>query len=155
VAAVTHDTTKQLAWEARHRPRAAIAALISAVSLVAFSVLQGSLEGVPRPSGLETLQRALEPGPIAQQPSLQIPVLQFLHERAFAQVLTGLTGLIGYIGLAWAVGFLGVAARARNPVFRRVTVYLTLVGGALLGIRIAVTESSGRPRSGSACSSPA
>jgi hypothetical protein len=140
VAAVTHDTTKQLAWEARHRPRAGIAGLVSALTLVIYSIAQGALQGLPLPSGLESLQRALEPGPIAELPSLQIPVLEFLQERALEQVLTGVTGLIGYLGMAWAAGFLAVAARARNPQLRKATIYLTIVGGVLLGVRLAVTE---------------
>jgi len=115
VAAVKKDAQLQLAWEARHRSRAAIAALISVAGLIVTYVLQGMLtSGVPIPSGLEALQRAAQPGAAAELPSLQLPVLEFLDGRAPMQLATAVAGLLAYLAMGWAVGFLGVAARARR-----------------------------------------
>jgi hypothetical protein len=135
VAAVTADTDKQLAWEARHRIRAGIAAAIAAVALLAFFVLQEVLNSrIPKPSGLESLGRAARPGEIDALPSLQIPLFEFLEDNRPLVLGIGVAGFLGYLGLAWAVGFLGVAARARQPTLRKFALYLPIVGGALLGI---------------------
>jgi hypothetical protein len=48
----------------------------------------------------------------------------------------GVAGLIGYVGLAWAVGFLAVATTARNPALPRWAPLLPLIGGALMGLSV-------------------
>ncbi len=44
--------------------------------------------------------------------------------------------MIGFVGLAWAVGFLGVATRARQESFRRFFMYLPIVGGVVVGLSV-------------------
>jgi hypothetical protein len=95
---------------------------------------------VPIPSGLETLQRPAQPGPVAELPSLQLPVLEFLDERAPMQLGTAAAGLAAYLAMGWAVGFLGVAARARRPASKFFEVYLPVAGGVLLGVYAVVFQ---------------
>jgi hypothetical protein len=131
------EPEKQLAWERRHRIRAAIAALLGSFGLLAFYVLQQVLQrDMPKVSGLETFVRAAEPGPIAKLPSLQAPFFAYLDSKTALVLAIGIAGLIGWIGVAWSVGFLGVATRARVPVFKRWLVYLPIVGGVVLGLSV-------------------
>ena len=135
--AATVDIEKQLGWEARQRPRAGIAAGLGAVGLVAFLLLQQAIgNGVPTASFLTSLQRATRPGQLDTLPSLQAPVFQFLHDHSAEVIASGVVGLIGYVGMGWAVGFLAVAARARRPELPRWSVILTILGGVLLALGI-------------------
>src|SRR3954454_12929705 len=94
----------------------------------------------PNPSGIETLQRALKPGPVDQLPSLQIPALEYLTDHAAAWLLLGVLGMIGAIAGGWSMGFLAVATRARRPELRRWVVYLPIVGGVLAGLAFFMRE---------------
>ena len=61
------DTETQLAWEKRHRPRAGIAAVLSAIGLILFYIGDQLLrQDVPSASGLESLVRAAQPGPVGE-----------------------------------------------------------------------------------------
>jgi hypothetical protein len=131
----TSDPEQQLAWERRHRVRAAIAALVAAAGLLVVNVLQAILQrDSPTTSGLEALQRAVQPGDVATLPSQGTPYFEYLDSKSLLVIVLGVAGLIGWIGVAWTVGFLGVATRARVPVFRRFIIYLPIVGGVLLGV---------------------
>jgi hypothetical protein len=135
--AATADIEKQLAWEARQRPRAGIAAGVGTVGLVAFLLLQQAIgSGVPTASFLQSLERAARPGRVDGLPSLQAPIFQFLHDHAGEVIGSGAVGLLGYVGMGWAVGFLAVAARARRPELPRWSVIVTILGGVLLGLGI-------------------
>jgi hypothetical protein len=131
----TSDPEKQLAWERRHRVRAAIAALVAAAGLAVVNVLQAILQrDAPTTSGLEALQRAAQPGDVARLPSQGTAYFEYLDSKTFLVLVLGIAGLIGWIGVAWTVGFLGVTTRARMPAFRRFIIYLPIVGGVLLGV---------------------
>jgi hypothetical protein len=137
----TADIDKQLAWEARQRPRAGIAGLVGAAGLIAYLVLQQVVaSGAPTSSLITSLQRAVRPGPLDRLPSLQTPVFQFLHDHSAAVVASGVVGMLGYIGLGWAVGFLGVATRARRVELPRWIVLLALAGGVVLGLGVLIVQ---------------
>ena len=135
------DPEKQLAWEKRHRFRAAIASILGAVGLLVFYVLQQVLQrDMPKVSGLETLVRAAEPGDIGALPSLQTAFFEYLDTKTLLVLLIGLGGFVGWIGVAWSVGFLGVATRARSPVFRKFIVYIPIVGGVVHAISVLMSQ---------------
>jgi hypothetical protein len=135
------NVERQLAWEARQRPRAGIAGAVGTLGLIAYLVLQQIVaSGAPTSSFITSLQRAARPGPIDRLPSLQAPVFQFLHDNAAQVIASGVVGLLGYIGLGWAVGFLGVATRARRVELPRWAVLLALAGGVVLGLGILVLQ---------------
>ena len=135
------DPEKQLAWEKRHRFRAAIASILGAVGLLVFYVLQQVLQrDMPKVSGLETLVRAAQPGDVGALPSLQTAFFEYLDTKTLLVLLIGLGGFVGWIGVAWSVGFLGVATRARSPVFRKFIVYVPIVGGVVLAISVLMSQ---------------
>ncbi len=140
MAAVT-DPDKQLAWEAGQRLRAGIAALIAATGLILFYVGDQVLQrDAPESSGLETLTRAVQPGSNGELPSLRTAYFEYLQDKTGLLLLIGIGGFLGFAGMAWAVGFLGVATRARENTLRRFVLYLPIVGGAVVGISVLLAQ---------------
>jgi hypothetical protein len=135
------DPEQILAWEARHRPRAGIAALAGSLGLFVFYVMQQLLQrDIPTTSGLETLQRAVQPGPVGDLPSLQTPFFEYLDTKTLMVILIALGGLVGFVGVAWTVGFLAVATRSRLPRIRRFVIYVPIIGGVVLGLSVLMSQ---------------
>jgi hypothetical protein len=135
------DAEQQLAWEARQRPRAGIAGAVGAVGLIAFLILQQTVSsGAPSSSLLTSLQRAVQPGPVDKLTSLQVPVFQYLHDHSAQVIASGVAGLLGYIGLGWCVGFLGVVTRARRRELPRWAVLVAIAGGVVLGLGVGILQ---------------
>ena len=125
-------TADHLAWEARQRRPAAIAAILSAVLTLAGSVYGGIVfSDVPRGGLLESLERAARTGPVERLPSLRIPVYQFYDDHAAGVMGSTLLRALGLIGLGWALTYLAVATRARRPEFPRFAQYLPIIGAVL------------------------
>jgi hypothetical protein len=124
-----------LAWEARQRRSATIAAATAALGIFVGTVWRGlTLSDLPRHGLLETLARAEEPGPIGTMQSLRISTLEYYDERATGVLLSSVLVAIGYIALGWALTYLAVAVRSRRPEFPKLIVYLPLVAGSLQGL---------------------
>jgi hypothetical protein len=124
-----------LAWEARQRRSATIAAATAALGIFVGTVWRGlTLSDLPRHGLLETLSRAEEPGPIGTMQSLRISTLEYYDERATGVLLSSVLVAIGYIALGWALTYLAVAVRSRRPEFPKLIVYLPLVAGTLQGL---------------------
>ena len=131
------DPDTQLAWEKRHRPRAGIAALAGAAGLMVLYVVSQIVQrDAPTTSFLASLSRAGAPGDVGQQPSLQIPFFEYLDSKLVLVIAIGVGGFIGFVGVAWAVGFLAVATRARDPALKRFMVYVPIVGGVAVGLGV-------------------
>jgi hypothetical protein len=130
VAAV--DTEQQLAWEARQRPRAGVAALLGALfSLGADLWTTQILRDAPKGAFLDSLARAAEPGRLGGAQSLRTPYFQFVSDHATPLVLANVVKGLGFVAVAWALTFLAAATRARRPQLARPIVYLVLVGAVL------------------------
>jgi hypothetical protein len=143
VAAATLDPEKTLLWEKRHRPRAAIAALLGAVGLLVYYVAMERLRsGGPKISGLDALIRGTEPGPVSELQSLRLAEFQYLQDNQVLVLAIGIGALIGFIGMAWAAGFVGVAIRARAADFKRFLIYVPIVGGVVLGLGTLIIQVS-------------
>jgi hypothetical protein len=137
VAAVATDPEKQLAWEARQRPRAGVASLIAAaLTLAGFIWSAVAFKDLPRSGFLSSMAQGLAPGPIGSRPTLRTPEFEFYDERAFTFIGSSIVRGIAYIALAWTITFLAVATRARRPELPRVVVYATLVGAVLTAIAL-------------------
>jgi hypothetical protein len=136
VAAVAGDAREQqLAWEARQRPRAAIAAIAAAaLSIVGFLWGGAALRDAPRAGYLESLANVAADGPIGERPSQLAAGLQYYVDNGFGIVGSAVTRSLAILALAWAVTFLAAATRARRPEFARAAVYVTLVGAVLLAL---------------------
>jgi len=122
----------QLAWEARQRTSAAAAALVAALLTFVGTVWRGlALQDLPRTGLVESLDRATEPGRVAELESLKVQTFEHYHEQATGILLSSVLVAIGYIALGWALTYLAVATRARRPAFRRWLVYLPLIAGTI------------------------
>jgi hypothetical protein len=136
VAAVTDDAREQqLAWEARQRPRAGVAAIVAGLLALAAPLWRAlALRDAPQAGFLESFTQALQSGPIGREVSLKIAVYEFYEDNALTLIGSGVVSALGLLALAWVVTFLAVATRARRPEFIRLAVYITLVGGVIYAI---------------------
>jgi hypothetical protein len=136
VAAVTDDAREQqLAWEARQRPRAGVAAILAGLLALAGPLWRAlALRDAPPAGFLESLTQALQSGPVGREASLKVATYEYYQDNAFALIGSGVVDALGLLALAWLVTFLAVATRARRPEFIRLAVYITLVGGVLFAI---------------------
>jgi hypothetical protein len=132
VAAVA-SVEEQLAWEARQRPRAGVAAIAAGIlTTLSLLWLRIGLADVPDAPFLNALRRAFEPGAMGSEPSQLTPVFQYYVDRPLVFVGSAFLQAIAMLGLGWAVTFLAVCARARRPELPRYLIYVTLVGAVLV-----------------------
>lgn len=130
----TQDATvdEQLAWEARHRPRAGLAALAAGVlGLIGAVLPQFIFGGVPRSGLVTALERGLQTGPIDRLESLRVPGFEFAADRQLELIATGVVQAIALIALGWALAFLASVTRARRQELPRAALYLALIGAML------------------------
>jgi hypothetical protein len=133
--AVVADPEQQLAWEARQRPRAGIAAIAGAVlTLTGFIWSAAAFKDLPRGYFLNSLAQALQPGPIGNLPSLRTAEFEFYDSHAFTFIGSSIVRAIAYVGFAWAVTFLAQATRARRLELPRLVVYVPLAGALLTAV---------------------
>ena len=126
---------QQLDWEARHRFRAAFAAGIAAVAILAGQILEQTLNaGAPSLPLLDALQKLAQPGSVREQPSAQVPYAEYLQDHAVELIASRVVTAIGYFALAYALTFLAAAVRARRPQFAKWAFYLPVVSGVLFGV---------------------
>ena len=141
--AVLADPETQLAWEARQRPRAGIAAIFAGIALIAGYLWLGlAFKDSPSPGFLESLGQAQKPGPIGSEPSLRTPSFQFSQDHAATVVGSSLLRALAYIGFAWALTFLAAATRARRPELARPVVYVGLIGASMFAVAALLAISS-------------
>ena len=133
--AVATDVEAQLAWERRRRPGMAVAAVAAGVLLLIAGVANAVVyNGAPRASLLTSLERAFAPGPLAELPSLHLPLYEFYRDN-FA-LLLGLATLnaLGLLATGAVLTFLGTATRARRPAFRSYIAKLPLAAAAVFAV---------------------
>ena len=135
LCAVSVDVERQLEWERRRRPAMALAAVVAGLLPLIAGVANAVVYNrAPRASLVTSLERAFAPGPIAQLPSLHVPLYEFYRDN-FA-VLLGIASLnaLGLLATGVVLTFLGQAARARRPAFRSSFANLPLVASAVFAI---------------------
>ncbi len=133
--ALPDSPQQQLDWEARHRLRAALAAALGAIGVLAGQIIEQAVySGAPPQRLLDGLQKLAAPGSVFEQKAGQLELARYFDENAFAIVGSRSITAIGYFALAYAVTFLAAATRARRPQFARWAFYLPIVGGVLLGV---------------------
>jgi hypothetical protein len=134
---VADDTQQHLDWEARQRPRAAVAAIVGAIlNLVAELWSSAIFRDAPRIPFARSLQHALQPGPLGPSPSIRSAFYTFYDAHAGSILAASVLRAVGYVGIAWALAFLAVATRARRPELPRAAVYIPIVGGVLVAISV-------------------
>jgi hypothetical protein len=133
--AVAADVEQLLEWERRRRPAMAMAAvaagLLPLVAGVANAVVYNR---APRASLLTSLERAFASGPIAQLPSLHLPLYEFYRDN-FA-LLFGIAALnaLGLLATGAVLTFIGRATRARRPAFRSWVANLPLAAASVFAV---------------------
>ena len=163
MAAPTSNSEKQLAWEARHRTRAGIAAIIGALGL--FALLRARADRRRAASrtraGCESLVRAVQPGPHRRRcRRCRVPYWEYIDEQGRpAAAPRGLRAArLHRAGLGGGLpGRRHARPRARRSA--AVLIYFPIVGGVVTGIGVllsqighahgrSTTSSPGRARSG-------
>jgi len=133
--AVAEDPEKQLAWEARQRPRAGVAAILAGLLTLGGEIWTQLIAGdEPRSLLADAFQRALEPGAVGGAPSGRIALFEFYDDNAVNLIGASVVRGLGLLTLAWAVTFLAAATRARRREFARPAVYIVLVGAVLTAV---------------------
>jgi hypothetical protein len=133
--AVLAEPERQLAWEARQRPRAGVAAIgAGALMLAGYLWIGLAFRDSPRSGFLESLTQAFQPGPIGERPSVRTPSFEYYNDHALTVIGSAALRGIALLGLAWALTFLGQATRARRPELPRPVVYIGPFGAVLLAI---------------------
>jgi hypothetical protein len=130
----TADPEQQLAWEARQRPRAGAAAILAAACLLGSDLWSTAMfRDAPLGRFLDSLENALKPGPIGDEPSVRTQYFEFVRDHASSFIpATAIKGL-GLIAMAWALTFLLMAVRARRPIHRPM-LYLPIIGAVLTAL---------------------
>jgi hypothetical protein len=138
------DVEDPLAWEAKQRKSAAIAAALAAVlGAVGMAWRAITLNGGPSPGLLEALGRLEDPGPpIGPQRSLALPFFQHYEDNAVAILAAVVLVALGSVALGWALTYLAVATRARRPEFPKLLLYVPAVAGILNGVYVIASEVS-------------
>jgi hypothetical protein len=149
-------TEDHLAWEARQRTPAAIAAGVAGLFVFAGTVWRGlALSDLPRNGLVESLDRAAEPGPVGGLESLKVDTYEVFEDQVFSVLGSSVVVAIGYIALGWALTYLAVAARARRPEMPKLVVYLPMIAGILqalatlfsaIGLNLAISDFLGGDR---------
>jgi len=130
-----------LGWEAEHRPRAGIAAIVAGLLTLAGAVIEGlSLRDVPNAPLVGALRGALQGDPGRE--SQRVAVFEFFDDRIVQLSLSAVLPALGFFALMPALGYLYRATAAREPKIPRAALILGLVGPALLGLR-AITSHFG------------
>ena len=128
-------TEEQLAWEARQRPRAALAAALAGVLTLTGGVVVGLLfRGVPRAGLLDAAERAQQPGAVEGSESLRVALFEYYDDRIAGLFATSLASALGLLGMGAALYFLAIATRARRPELPRAAVWLPVGGAALAAL---------------------
>jgi hypothetical protein len=133
-----------LAWEAKQRKSAAIAALLAGILTLVGTLWRGLiLQDAPRPGLLEALARLQDPGPpIGPQKSLAIPFFEYYQDHELTILAASALVALGSVGIGWALTYLAVATRARRPEFPKLLVYLPIVAAVLNGVYVLASEIS-------------
>lgn len=125
-------TEDVLRWEARQGPRAAAAAVASALLVIGSGIATAALFNDAPVTGLaDSLARAGEAGGVGDLPSLRTPYYEYYDDRAGSVLLTALARGIGFVAVAFMLVYLGLAVRNRSEGFRRMWIYVSLAGGLL------------------------
>jgi hypothetical protein len=133
--ALPDSPQQQLEWEARQRPRAAMAAAFAAVAIVVGPLIESAIEaGAPSLPVLDALQKLAAPGTIYDQPSLQVPYGRYIADHAVGLMIARVIMGLGFVAMAYAVTFLAAGVRARRPQFARWAFYLPIVGGVIFAV---------------------
>jgi hypothetical protein len=156
------DVESQLEWERRRRPVMVLLAIAAGVLPLIAGVANAVVYNqAPRASLLTSLERAFAPGPIAELPSLHVPLYEFYRDNFAVLLAIAVINALGLLAAGAVLTFLGRAARARRPAMRPYLVNLPLAAAAVFALaglvlvvatNVAVSSLLAGPRTVSAVS---
>ena len=133
MSAAAETVDERLEWEARHRPRAAIAAFLGALLTLGGTIYASAgVSDTPRALLLDSLRTLAEPGPIGGRPSERAEQLQFFVDSSGSRLLAAILLGLGALAGSGALTYLAYATRARAERFARFLLYVPFVGGVLV-----------------------
>jgi hypothetical protein len=134
------DTQEQLAWEARHRPRAGAAAMLAGILSIGGALyVNASLGTPPKASVVESLARLPSPRGIGSEESLRRPFFMFVSDHVSVLINAALLSGAALFLLGIVLAFLARAARARLTPFPKIALTLPLIGGIAYAVGLVVT----------------
>jgi hypothetical protein len=143
------DASEQLAWEARQKPRAAIAAIIAAFGVVLMGwhpfpdinpldtpgiVVQYVLSDAPLNGVLNALETAAEPGPMAEVASQKVARYADLSGETVSILGLTLGSTLTLIAAAISLCVLSGATRGRSSQLSPALFYVVVAGAAITAI---------------------
>ena len=138
--AVEGTTEEHLAWEARQRRGAAIAAILAALLTFVGTVWRfTALSGAPRAGFLGALDETVAEGPVGSAPSQRVETFRFYDDNAINVLLSSVVTALGYLALGWALTYLAAAVRNRRPEFPKALLYLPIVVAVLQALSTIVS----------------
>jgi hypothetical protein len=138
----TDDT---LAWEARQRPRGAIAAAIGALAILAAALFSEVLfSDAPRAWFGEALGRAQAPGALEGARSLQVPFYEYYDERSGLVLLGSAIRALGWLATGWALYVLARATVFRRAELPKPVTYLPLLAGVISALATLAVDLSSK-----------
>jgi hypothetical protein len=137
VAAVA-DPQQQLDWEARLRPRVAIAAAFAGLAILGAEVWTTIVfrGGPDAPGFLESLERAARPGPIGELETLRLEAYGYYVDHSAQIIGSSVVRALGYLALGLVLVFLATAIRPRNPDYRRYSGIAAMIGSVLAAVAL-------------------
>jgi hypothetical protein len=133
---------ERLAWEARQRPRAGIAAILGGLLALGSTIATTTtFSNAPSATFIRSLQSAVREGPVGSAPSQRTAFLQYYSDHQAIVIASAAAQALGYIAIAWTLTFLAAAVRARRQEFPRLAVYLGLVGAVLQGVAVVLATA--------------
>jgi len=133
--AVADSTEQQLAWEARQRPRAAVAAILAALLMLAADLWSGAIfRDAPHSGLLEALQNAARPGTVGTTRSGRDAFYVFYDAHLTEVIGASVVRALGLLAVGWMLTFLAAATRSRRPQLPRAATYLPLIGAVLQAV---------------------
>lgn len=127
------DVPQQLAWEARQRPRMAIAAALAGLLTFAGSIyVELNLQNPPRAWVLDSLARLESGQPVGPQESLLLPFFRYVEDNVSTLIVSSLLSAAGLVLLGIVMSFLARATQARVTTLPKLAPRLPLIGGISL-----------------------
>ena len=141
------DPQEQLDWEAKQRPRAAVAAALGGLLVFGGQIgRQVALQDAPRARFLDGLESVAAPGDVGGRDSLQMATAEYLDDHVLGMIVPSVIEALGYFAVAYALTFLAAATRARRKEMIKLALYLPAVGGVLMGVSTIPARLAGRRR---------
>jgi len=126
---------QELAWEAKRRTRAVVAAAIAGVTTLAgqLYIQAGVLGDIPRVGLVQAIEPALQGVPAARVDPRSATIV-FLDDKAPQLIVASLVLAVGTLLIGYVLWYLFRATQARRPELPNAFGYLAIGGPVVLGL---------------------